>query len=172
MLYHLYAVYASTGTKSPDLSNARTRSTFDPPTTHHDLRLCPRPLELHRLNTERASRHSCRLATHSGISTGLSTRAVVGGQVHVIKIPEETHVWGLAHNDPAWARETARSYVYSEADSLVHYRDVEVHADDAEAKGFVVVRRQKFVGSRHVAHARRYPDEYWGLVRETWEGGC
>jgi hypothetical protein len=86
----------------------------------------------------------------------------------LLKVPEETHVWGLAHNDPARARETRRSYVYSEADEFVHYRAVEEHADHAEANGYVVVRRDKFSGSQHVAHARLDPDRYWSLVTETW----
>jgi len=86
-----------------------------------------------------------------------------------LKVAEETHVWGLAHNDPARAHETCRSYVYSEADEFVHYRAVEEHADHAEANGYTVVRRDKFPGSQHVAHARLDPDRYWSLVTETWE---
>jgi hypothetical protein len=37
--------------------------------------------------------------------------------------------------------------------------------------GFVVVRRERLQDSQHVAHARYYPDLYWSVVRETWEGG-
>jgi hypothetical protein len=89
----------------------------------------------------------------------------------LLKVPEETHVWGLAHNDPSKAKEVCRSYVYSQADGLVHYLDVEEHADHAEANGFVVVRREKLHDSQHVAHARSHPDLYWSVVRETWEAG-
>ncbi len=51
---------------------------------------------------------------------------------------------GLAHNDPTRAHEICRAYVYSEGDDFVNYRHVEEHADDAEIKGYMVVRRDKF----------------------------
>ncbi|KAE9379945.1 hypothetical protein N431DRAFT_448777 [Stipitochalara longipes BDJ] len=89
----------------------------------------------------------------------------------LLKIPEETHVWGLAHNDPSKAKEVCRSYVYSQADGLVYYLDVEEHADHAEANGFVVLRREKLCDSQHVSHARSYPDQYWAVVKDTWEAG-
>ncbi|KAL5365219.1 hypothetical protein BJX96DRAFT_179645 [Aspergillus floccosus] len=57
-----------------------------------------------------------------------------------------------------------RCYVYSDADELVHWRDVERHSDDAEAKGWVV-QREKFLGSPHVAHMKTDPERYWGIVR-------
>lgn len=84
---------------------------------------------------------------------------------------------GLAHNDPGLVRETCRAYVYSEADEFVDHRAVEEHAEYAEVNGYVVVRRDKFLNSQHVAHARSDPDRYWSLVRNTWEasqqdGGC
>lgn len=68
-----------------------------------------------------------------------------------------------------WGAEARRTYVYSEADRLVSWRDVERHADEAEKKGFAV-RRERFDGSEHVAHMRSDPDRYWRAVRETWEG--
>ncbi|KAL3479734.1 hypothetical protein BJX99DRAFT_221665 [Aspergillus californicus] len=57
-----------------------------------------------------------------------------------------------------------RCYIYSEADELVDYRDVESHAADAEAKGFVV-RREKFLGSPHVAHMMVDSERYWDVVK-------
>ncbi|KAL2019757.1 hypothetical protein VTK56DRAFT_9201 [Thermocarpiscus australiensis] len=66
-------------------------------------------------------------------------------------------------------REVRRTYVYSEGDRLVDWRDVEGHAGEAERKGFVV-RRERFEGSAHVAHARADGERYWRVVRETWEG--
>ena len=90
----------------------------------------------------------------------------------LLKFPEETHVWGLSHNDSARVQETCRSYAYSEADEFVDHRAVEEHADHAEARGFVVVKREKFEGSMHVAHARAEPERYWCLVKETWDAGC
>jgi hypothetical protein len=61
--------------------------------------------------------------------------------------------------------------MYSEVDQLVNHRDVDEHADHAESKGYVIVWREKFKDSQHVAHARTYPDRYWSLVRETWKAG-
>ncbi|KAJ5143731.1 uncharacterized protein N7515_002518 [Penicillium bovifimosum] len=58
-----------------------------------------------------------------------------------------------------------RCYIYSDADELVDWRDVESHAVDAEAKRWVV-RREVFKGSPHVGHMRVDPDRYWGIVKE------
>ncbi|TVY85461.1 Transmembrane protein [Lachnellula suecica] len=89
----------------------------------------------------------------------------------LLKMAQETQVWGLAHNDPGRALEICRAYIYSEADEFVDHRHVEEHADHAEINGYVVVRRDKFENSQHVAHARSDPDRYWSLVRSTWESG-
>ncbi|KAK3386743.1 hypothetical protein B0H63DRAFT_140417 [Podospora didyma] len=77
-----------------------------------------------------------------------------------------------AQNDAAkWkGREVRRTYIYSEADHLVDWRDVEAHAGDARLKGFEDVRVERFNGTAHVAHARGDQERYWRLVRETWEG--
>ncbi|KAK3390617.1 hypothetical protein B0H63DRAFT_390608 [Podospora didyma] len=80
-----------------------------------------------------------------------------------------TRIWGDAHNDPLKNKEIRRTYIYSEKDGLINYKLVEQHADEAEAKGFEV-RREKFVGSEHVAHARKDEGRYWDVVRTTWEG--
>ncbi|KAL4943891.1 hypothetical protein BDV06DRAFT_234255 [Aspergillus oleicola] len=56
-----------------------------------------------------------------------------------------------------------RCYIYSDADELVDWRDVERHAEDAEQKGFLV-RREKFLGSEHVAHMKADPKRYWRTV--------
>lgn len=52
---------------------------------------------------------------------------------------------------------------------MVDYRVVEKHADHAEVKGFTVVRRERYRDSEHVAHARKYPERYWEVVRESCE---
>ncbi|KAL1883974.1 Protein-lysine N-methyltransferase efm4 [Diaporthe australafricana] len=76
----------------------------------------------------------------------------------------------LSHNDRAQnAAEVRRSYIYSEEDALVDYRDVEEHAASALRGGFVVARLEKFVGSAHVAHVRVDESRYWGVVKDTWE---
>ncbi|KAK4245085.1 hypothetical protein C7999DRAFT_34546 [Corynascus novoguineensis] len=66
--------------------------------------------------------------------------------------------------------EVRRAYVYGPGDRLVDWRDVEAHAADAERAGFAAVRRERFEGSEHVAHARVDAERYWRVARETWEG--
>ena len=44
------------------------------------------------------------------------------------------------------------------------WRDVENHADDAEAKGWAVMR-EEFEGSQHVAHVRVDEGQYWEIVK-------
>ncbi|KAK4645078.1 hypothetical protein QC761_311420 [Podospora bellae-mahoneyi] len=78
------------------------------------------------------------------------------------------------HND--WGklggREVRRGYIYSEGDELVHWRDVESHAEEARRNGFAVVKLEKFRGTGHVAHGRGEGNQerYWGVVRGLWEG--
>lgn len=75
-----------------------------------------------------------------------------------------------ALNDAASRRsEVRRAYVYGEGDRLVHWRDVEGHAAEAEGKGFSV-KTEKFEGGEHVAHVRVDAARYWRVVKETWEG--
>lgn len=71
---------------------------------------------------------------------------------------------GAAH-----ASELRRTYVYGDADRLVHWEDVEMHAAAAEGKGFLV-KTERFEGGQHVAHLRVDAGRYWRVVRETWEG--
>ncbi|EAW08460.1 TMEM53 family protein [Aspergillus clavatus NRRL 1] len=57
-----------------------------------------------------------------------------------------------------------RCYIYSDADELANWQDVETHAYDAQSKGWVV-QREKFIGSAHVCHMRSDPERYWGIVK-------
>ncbi|KAK3906140.1 hypothetical protein C8A05DRAFT_12088 [Staphylotrichum tortipilum] len=75
----------------------------------------------------------------------------------------------VLNDAPSQVSEVRRAYVYGEGDKLVHWWDVERHAEDAEGRGFVV-KREKFEGSEHVAHVRVDAERYWKVVRETWEG--
>jgi hypothetical protein len=58
--------------------------------------------------------------------------------------------------------------MYSETDDLVDYRDVEMHASESEAAGWLV-QCERFQGSPHVGHMRAAPDRYWGIVKEHLE---
>lgn len=74
------------------------------------------------------------------------------------------------HNDPDFAKQTMRSYIYGDTDVMVEWKHVEKHAVDAAAKGFVV-RRELFERSAHVSHIRTDGGRYWRIVTETWETG-
>lgn len=67
------------------------------------------------------------------------------------------------------AGEVGRVYVYSRADRLVDWRDVEEHAARAREGGFEEVRLEEFEGTAHVAHVRGDEGRYWGVVREAWD---
>ncbi|KAK7735262.1 hypothetical protein SLS53_007652 [Cytospora paraplurivora] len=75
----------------------------------------------------------------------------------------------LVHNDRAKNLfECRRTYIYSEEDDLIAYRDIEDHAAAADEAGYVS-RLEKFSGSQHVAHVRVDEQRYWNVVRDTWE---
>ncbi|ORY67807.1 uncharacterized protein BCR38DRAFT_336709 [Pseudomassariella vexata] len=63
-----------------------------------------------------------------------------------------------------------RTYVFSEADDLIWWKDVEEHAEmSAQDLGVtsLVVRYKK---SGHCGHVRENEAYYWSAVRQTWEG--
>ena len=71
--------------------------------------------------------------------------------------------------DPEYLRKEApRCYIYSKSDTMILDRDVEEHADEAEAKGMHIVK-ERFVGTPHVGHMRGDGARYWGIVGKTWD---
>lgn len=58
--------------------------------------------------------------------------------------------WAQLLNDPDQAQEDRRLYLYSDVDKLVPRKEIESHADEAEARGFTV-RRELFFGSQHIS---------------------
>jgi len=65
-------------------------------------------------------------------------------------------------------KKTPRLYLYSEKDELIAPEAVRQHAGKAAAKGFNV-KLEKFSESKHVSHARTYPERYWGEIKTVWE---
>lgn len=65
-------------------------------------------------------------------------------------------------------KKTPRLYLYSQQDDLIPVDAVEEHAQQAEACGFDV-SLEKFSDSKHVAHARVYPERYWGSIKNLWQ---
>ncbi|KAM7211168.1 putative indole-diterpene biosynthesis protein [Rhypophila decipiens] len=87
-------------------------------------------------------------------------------------VPDGQRAWSAAHNNAAKNREACRAYIYSDEDKMVSPGTIGDHADDAVGKGFVVVRRELFAGSSHVAHARADPERYWRVVMQTYTAGA
>ena len=72
-------------------------------------------------------------------------------------------------NDKSITSETKRVYIYSDADRMVHWKEVEDHAEDARNKGFLV-GLEKFEGSGHAAHVRVGSGErYWEIIKDLWQ---
>lgn len=62
------------------------------------------------------------------------------------------------------AEKTKTCYIYSDADELVPWKDVEEHAALA-SKHSRVVHLEKFIGTPHVGHMRADPERYWNLIQ-------
>ena len=88
---------------------------------------------------------------------------------YLVPYPDPLQRLARSHNKTENANEVRRTYIYSKEDQLVDWKVVEKYAADAAARGFVV-RKERFDGSAHVAHARFDGDRYWKAVAETWDG--
>ena len=66
------------------------------------------------------------------------------------------------------AKNTSRLYIYSEADELTDWREVEQHADQASACGYPV-KKLKFEKSAHCAHVMGDGDAYWSGIKKLWD---
>jgi hypothetical protein len=74
-------------------------------------------------------------------------------------------------NDTAIFKNTApRVYLYSKADQMVDWVEVEDHAAHAASKGWSV-ERVRFEKSPHVGHILEDGERYWGAVMKAWEKG-
>lgn len=62
-----------------------------------------------------------------------------------------------------------RTYVFSQADDLISWQDIEQHAVDAVEKLGMTSMLLRYKGSGHCAHAREDEECYWNAVRRTWE---
>ncbi|KAK1976437.1 hypothetical protein LZ30DRAFT_734679 [Colletotrichum cereale] len=74
------------------------------------------------------------------------------------------------NDEELWeVRGAPRTYIFSEADDLINWGDIEDHAwESAELLGLesMMVR---FANSGHCNHARDNEDDYWTAVVKTWE---
>ncbi|KAJ6596048.1 hypothetical protein B0H10DRAFT_2197237 [Mycena sp. CBHHK59/15] len=94
---------------------------------------------------------------------------------HIIRRANPIRTMTAALSSPRvlpWLDERSpRLYIYSKADKMVPWTDVEAHVDDAAHKG-VNARKLHFDDSPHVAHARAHPEEYWAAVKKVWADAC
>lgn len=63
-----------------------------------------------------------------------------------------------------------RVYLYSRADQMVGWEEVEGHAAVARSTGWDV-EIVRFEGSAHCGHVREDKGRYWGAVLEAWKRG-
>ncbi|OTA66147.1 DUF829-domain-containing protein [Hypoxylon sp. EC38] len=61
-----------------------------------------------------------------------------------------------------------RLYMYSKADDLIWWEDVEEQAAIAKSKGYTTVL-ELFEDSPHVGHMRMHPEKYWGAIERCWK---
>ncbi|KAH8596769.1 hypothetical protein B0O99DRAFT_619899 [Bisporella sp. PMI_857] len=71
-------------------------------------------------------------------------------------------------NDQALFGCKERLYIYSMADDLVSWDDVESHGEDAKTKGWDV-KREKWDKTGHVGHMANDSERYWGAIHRLWE---
>lgn len=88
-------------------------------------------------------------------------------RIDLLRWPDPFVLWSGRRNDKRGrVRETQRVYMYSDVDPFVPRIVIERHADEAEKSGFSV-RKEVFLGSPHVAHARTDGERYWKVVRKV-----
>lgn len=63
----------------------------------------------------------------------------------------------------------SRTYVFSQADDLISWRDIEDHAADAAETLGTTSMLVRFKESGHCCHAKENEEYYWNAVRRTWE---
>ncbi|MCJ1432470.1 hypothetical protein MMC27_001827 [Xylographa pallens] len=76
-------------------------------------------------------------------------------------------VWKELNDPDLISVQAIREYIYSKADRLVFWKDVEDHADEAEAKGYQV-KKETFEDTGHVAHMRLEYERYWNEIAALW----
>ncbi|KAF3911150.1 hypothetical protein AA313_de0208274 [Arthrobotrys entomopaga] len=59
-----------------------------------------------------------------------------------------------------------RGYIFCEGDTMVGWEDIVEHADQAEDRGWNVLRR-RFIGGSHVGGYRHHPEEYEEFLRQV-----
>jgi hypothetical protein len=71
------------------------------------------------------------------------------------------------NNSDLFPLRAGRLYLYSKADKMVFWKDIEEHADTAEALGLEVTK-VSFQASSHAGHIMEDANKYWDAVRTVW----
>ncbi|KAB5515385.1 hypothetical protein GE09DRAFT_1160301 [Coniochaeta sp. 2T2.1] len=91
-------------------------------------------------------------------------RVFIGMEQNVISITRralnDTRLWDLAA--------MTRTYVFSQADDLINWKDVEDHATEAAEKSGTTSMLVRYTNSGHCCHARDNAESYWSAVKWTW----
>jgi hypothetical protein len=66
-----------------------------------------------------------------------------------------------------WDTKAPRCYLYSKADKLIFWKDIEEHSEGAEGRGAPVIM-VKFQDSAHCSHIKEDREVYWRAVEKTW----
>lgn len=64
-------------------------------------------------------------------------------------------------------KQAKRMFMYSKEDNLIMAEDIEELSEDTSRKGYDI-RRELFVGSAHVKHMQKFPEQYWRAIDDAW----
>lgn len=67
-------------------------------------------------------------------------------------------------------KHATRLYIYSKADDLVWWEDIEQNVAAAKAEGYNILT-EVFEGTPHVAHMTGHPKKYWDVIETAWNMG-
>jgi hypothetical protein len=73
----------------------------------------------------------------------------------------DSRLWAVAR--------VPRTYIFSETDDLIWWKDVEDHSDEAAKRHGVTSLVVRFKKSGHCNHLKKNEEYYWNAVRKTWE---
>lgn len=74
------------------------------------------------------------------------------------------------NDEQVFDKRVPRVYLYSRADQMVGFEEVEEHAAIAKGKGWNVTMVQ-FENSAHCGHVREDETKYWASIMQAWKSG-
>ncbi|KAL0935778.1 indole-diterpene biosynthesis protein [Colletotrichum truncatum] len=108
-----------------------------------------------------------------GLPAGTVVLGIVYGTITVFMGAENNVISKTrkALNDETlWdVKDAPRTYVFSEADDLIAWEDVNDHARESDELLGLQSMVVRFKGSGHCNHAREDEEKYWTAILDTWE---